>query len=385
MRTALSMQKKTVSKGFSLIELMLVIVVIGMGSLYTLNFIKSKQKEIAIQNTVQKMKDMLQIAQVYHSRYDQWPESREDFVKYFGLSESDFCTQWLGDGKDPATGDAVSACRNRAVIGFLPLAGSVGIAPDKTQDIAANDPRIYPTFYAMLSLPTDELAQDIAAGLPSSDLAGPRLIRASTTARIALPPAEYIYGYVMSGGMVTDGDKVTFPGDCLGNLASVSDAHPMEKHIFFAFKQGLTDFYKKLDWKTKWVFFPVHDPKYRVIYSGTTVDDQQADPPTSVTLKSADCFGSTKSSGSSTCGGSSTDNQKTSSSVVAYYLSLCTPYKQWQVAFDDPTTRLFEILYAQRNSVSGSFMKGYGQCESTWISAGNCNLGTNNPLWGMVI
>ena len=377
------MQRKRVTRGFSLIELMLVIVVIGLGSIYTVNFIKSKQRQAAIESTVQKLKNMLQLAQIYHSRYDQWPSSTQDFVTYFGISELDFCTQWLGNGDDPVTGEKMKACPNRAIIGFLPPADYSGITPSRDQPITANDPRLYPTFYVLLNLPAETLAQEVASNLPSADLINSTLIRASTTARLALPQAaDYMYGYLMSGGLATDGERITFPGNCLDISTSSGTHHTMEKHIFFAFKQGLTDFYKKLDYK--WIIFK--DPKYRVLYSGTTTEYQAGSPPTSVRLKSADCYGSKGGSSISTCGGETTTNKKTSRYVVGYYLTLCVPYKQWQVAFDSPSSWYESLfLYAQRNSQTGEFMEDYGQCTSSWASVGNCNLGRNNPLWDVVI
>ena len=104
------------SRGVTLVEMLLVVVILGVATIYSMTFIRAKQRENEIKNTAQQLKNILQLAQEYHSRFDVWPDSAESLQQNMGVNALDFCTSWPGTGS--------SVCPNNAIIEITPETSS---------------------------------------------------------------------------------------------------------------------------------------------------------------------------------------------------------------------------------------------------------------------
>lgn len=366
-------------QGLTLIEMMLVMVVIGVAVLYSMNFIRDKQRQNSIRSTAEQMNNILQAGIEYHSRYDVWPTGIQDLINNFGLNSLDFCTSWPGNGYPSKDGSpkptSNAACASNAVIGVNPIAKPLGNNADTL------NPLMYTSFSVSLALgevrDVDQLIHSIAYYLPSATIdLNNNLITIYTTTEIAIQQQPYTYGYITNAGISQNGKNapnLRVANECYLYEENVDGTrNPMEKHVFLGMFYGLTDYKRWYEKEHGWnVFRKNKQINYdRIIY---------------IQGRPNNC-GANQENCTVTFYDKSTVNQKKvdwnlwdkdleSPSLSFYYVNLCVPYRNWQASAD---AGIFSGMTNFSQIRSKGLIQGVnGQCSGSWT----CALGTKKSIF----
>jgi len=389
--------------------MMLVILIISTATVYSLGFIREKQQQNEIRHTAQQMENILQAGIQFHSRYDMWPEqngslSVNDLVNHFGMQPQDFCTIWPGTDRN--------ICAGRSYIQYNPIKTAAALLDSTYQIIQnSNDERLFANFKVTLVLPirvrnVENIAKMIAYYLPSSQVSKQDksyVINIYTSARIALPPPMYTYGYITHSGLNkvnSSADSIPVADKCYeynldpvygtwmykeGYELAAKQLVAMEKHVFPAFVSGMTD-YKAWFVGSGLRFWKDDDTGSATYYtqlnsSGCSTDDYNngkckiifndgstlpANQKISWTKDDKDCWTNTASE---LCGGMQSPPN------YYYYVSMCVPFQMWQANYT-------EVDWWQGSPPSQE--QGYelvgsnGQCNNSWVSQVGGGITTNN-------
>lgn len=199
-------------QGLGLIEVMFAIVVSTLILLYGINAWREQQRKHAVEQSASDIRRLLQLAVLYHSREELWPQSFE-FLKLRGHAKNiDFCSSWFGDGKASEDGEINPQCPQHSVYFQAPFA----------QGFSYENARYYGV---SLNAPTPEIAQRIATLLPSAIVTQSTKVTAYVSALIK-PHVDK--GWIMSAGIVRDGGKIFMP-KCPAGF----EGHMMESPYYF--------------------------------------------------------------------------------------------------------------------------------------------------------
>lgn len=379
------------SRGVTLVEMLLVVVILGVATIYSMTFIRAKQRENEIKNTAQQLKNILQLAQEYHSRFDVWPDSAESLQQNMGVNALDFCTSWPGTGS--------SVCPNNAIIEITPETSSNQIKQQVGSEYGilntiSEDDRLVANFKVSLTLTApgnnvqtyQNLVKSIAYYLPTSLVSdNATKITLYTSARILLQPPEYTYGYITHSGFGRTNGTIPLAEQCHKYQDSSGKYIEMEKHAHIAMMYGVTD--NKRWWDNKGLFglFGKEQKDAQlVLYLQSQASD---------CTKRGDCYinfsdGSTitnssnfdwkrqwiwdKSDDNILTAESQSNRKSTGRYIVFYYLSMCLPSKMWQASADDG----FGATLFKPSQRAGAKLilndYGVGQCGGGgWMCASN--------------
>lgn len=166
---------RTTNKGFTLIEIMLLVLIIAIISLYAIMSVRRTENVVAEQVTAVAMKQWLEAGLAYFVEYDKWPTSTNDVITANFLPPNSDCSPWTGTGGG-------AACPNRKPYVL-------------TQE----------QMYLKVSITVDNasLAKRIQHQLPGS-----QVINGSTVfATISLP----ITGWLVAGGLINHDQSLYLP------------------------------------------------------------------------------------------------------------------------------------------------------------------------------
>jgi len=180
------MSSKKTTLGFTLIEIMLVMVVLGGILLYVISIVKSKTQEAEVEKTALGMQNWLQAASNYYTDKSQWPANFSDlYTRYF--PEVAVCSPWFNpssinsqnaSGANGATGPS-SPRRGPSTSGVDCLSRS-----KYTAVLPNNDPK--GNFWGVqVDTASSQAAQLLAARLPSAVISNDTLVTAYTTVPVA--------------------------------------------------------------------------------------------------------------------------------------------------------------------------------------------------------
>lgn len=370
--------------GFTLIEMLLVVIILGIATLYSMSFIREKQRQNDIKNTAQQMKNIIQLALEYHSRYDEWPADANELNTNLGVENSDFCTVWPGSGN--------SACPNNTIITVAPVKDVVE-NPDPEQLVYDGgrsnktktdyEERLYANFTVSLTLPSqlrnpDAIIRSIANYLPSAVVSG-NSVMLYTSARISMPQPINTYGYITHAGIAkTNGSALPVAEKCYQYKDASNNLISMEKHVFLAMTYGVTD-YKR--WYSGLLKRNENTRRYFTFLKANTPNcGAQGD--CSVSFDDANSSDSGKLNWELYAKDSKRVN--TSPQTGFYYLSLCVPYKMWQTAAN---VQALQYVFQPTQVAGYNLVQSNGQCNGAWtsnnagVSSNNCNLGLGKNLY----
>lgn len=380
-------------QGFTLIEMMLVVTVLGIGTLYSMSFIRDKQRENEIRNTVQQIQNVLQLGLEYHSRFDEWPADPAALIENMGVDPLVFCTSW------PGTGLAITPnpCPSQAAIQIAPikvpvqnlsesLEGAPITFPDNFDKPTERDNinELYANFSVMLTLPDklphiDTTIRSIQYYLPSAQIVGTNQIQMFTSARISLPQTPNTYGYITHAGFGKTSANLPVAYQCYQYDNFAGELETMEKHVFLAVMYGLTD-YK--EWFAKDGLIDVIRDQYsaqNVMFLNSSASNCSKQGNCTITFQDASKVIKQEDSTINLdieylnrIMDISPQSGDGLPSAVYYYLSLCVPYKMWQAS----TGKNFGRVLKPGQYWGAKTVQDNGQCQDSWGQ--NCGLQGDN-------
>lgn len=182
--------------GFTLIELVFVIVVISFFVLFAASHQQRKGRQTTIEMTNVEMQNWLQAAASYYLEKNQWPRDEAALTKdneYIRAEEQ--CSHWSGQG--------IKSCPNKALYHL--------VCPKEDCD-----PKKSKYFGVAVELPTLNAAQQLAALLPSSEIIDDDG-RLQVAAYITIPAAisnDYVQQNIQQGWIANAGIVKTGNSDC---------------------------------------------------------------------------------------------------------------------------------------------------------------------------
>lgn len=177
-------------QGYTIIEVMLVIVVISIVALYSYNYMRKQTLEKTINQSALQMESLMQIAVTYYSRENKWPQNMTEFQTKNYVKNGDLCSPW------PSTNASNNPeCPNRQVY--------------KVADFPVGKNEQNALFFGVkVDVPSAEIAQQLSAVLPNSKVSG-------NTVMLYAGARQYINktknGWISSAGIVVNSGKVDLP------------------------------------------------------------------------------------------------------------------------------------------------------------------------------
>ena len=150
---------KKIEKGFTLIELMFVIIIFSVVGFYSITKQQNKAREEAIERTVIEMKNILSANLAYYVKNNGWPLDESQLwtlgtssIQQTFLNQSAFCSPW----SKTATSSALEICPSKTPYQGLP---------------GGSQPSTASLYYTVsVDVPTESIAREIAARLPNSEV-----------------------------------------------------------------------------------------------------------------------------------------------------------------------------------------------------------------------
>lgn len=179
------MSSKKPTLGFTLIEIMLVMVVLGGILLYVISIVKSKTQEAEVEKTALGMQNWMQAASNYYTDKNQWPASFSDlYTRYF--PEVAVCSPWFNpnsvnsggtSGANGAGGPSRRRGPSASGVDCLSRSQYTGVLPN-------NDPK--GNFWGVqVDTASSQAAQLLAARLPAAVITNDTIVTAYTSVPVA--------------------------------------------------------------------------------------------------------------------------------------------------------------------------------------------------------
>lgn len=147
-------------KGFTLIEVFFVIVILASMTFYGVSFVREKYSNHQIEQTNKEIANILNASRNYYIVNSEWPEDIETLIAEKFLLEGNDCSIWQLEG------GGSSQCPNKAIYHI--------VLPEDSEDSKY--------ISVVLQVPSEEIAQLLVGNIPTSEVTegeGENLIAAS--------------------------------------------------------------------------------------------------------------------------------------------------------------------------------------------------------------
>lgn len=165
--------------GFTLVEMMIVIIVLAVISLYVITLSRDTAEKQSINRTLVDIKNWQEAAMFFYSQNKKWPDSMQDLTDNGYFPEEARCSPWHGNQ------NTISICPKKAIY-----------EGQKSSNL------LY--FTLSIEVPTDRIAKQLGAKLPQVEVVGNVLKSA-----VAIP--GYYIGGVTSAGILENGKLLYVP------------------------------------------------------------------------------------------------------------------------------------------------------------------------------
>lgn len=185
--------------GFSLIEIMLVIAILAVITMYFVSGMQKRQQRTAVDTTVKSIQTLLQAGNDYYNTHKEWPTTWNNFFSVDqAKSNMDFCSPYVGDCKDSQGNKLASCpCPNKAVYYVTPYTSPYTAQTSSYMSIS-------------IKLPDRNIAQQVVNRLPSAILDSNNIVTAYTYG-IPRPPKPPERGWLVSAGVKDNEDNLSLP------------------------------------------------------------------------------------------------------------------------------------------------------------------------------